>query len=791
MKSYIKFLSRNKLYTAIEAAGLVLSLGFAILLGNYVYLHTSIAYENPDHDRIYTLNRAKVFLLGSQDKALIDSSIPEVELSARISGGAASSTHIEGKEFSYVGFYADREFFEMFPYYDFLVGSPEVFHDRNNVIVSEKFANAVAGSPEAAIGKQFLFTSMNLNETVTIAAVMEDFENTLFPYQDIIFSYQLHDFAEKDVVEMFGMGALDCITFFRIKEGADRAAMEEKVVDVCLRNYEMLRITREKLAVRNLSEAYFCDEARLINHSDKGMLRLLAVVVIAVLLSAVFNYINLAFALSGKRSKEMATRRLVGAGKSDIFRSNISESILFTLVSFGFALMAAVALEPLMNRLIAGAGARWYVPVDIKFTFGYVLVYITAAIGLGAIVGFLPALIASGFKPIDVIKGRLRMTNKRVFTKIFIIVQCTIAVILISMSILMEVQLSHMIRRPMNMNTDNIFMLNPIGGSNFDEQEVLYNELLKLPFVKRIGLTTTVPGSRLMSVERLTPSGEVIDVLLTAWDSTFFSMANPHIVKEFSRPLNNSVWLSESAAFAMEYSDTTEISFVFYAMSRTAFGAENVGGIFMDIPNEGASNLEQNPYSFTVVMPRAGFKNLIFAIETDSESKEYKNSIMAVHDKVAAQNDVVSSSTSTADFLSDIHRAQLDSVERTVRLVEIFMFLSVLLSIMGLVAMSTYFSEQKSKEIAVRKVFGGTVGTETVANVRSYMVMVMVACVVGVPVAVFAAGRYLEQFAYRISGYWWIFVVAVALSFAISLLSVLWQTLKAARANPSTELKKE
>lgn len=791
MKSYIKFLSRNKLYTAIEAVGLVLSLGFAILIGSYVHLHTSIAYGNPDHDRIYTLNRARIFLLGGLDKPMIDSSIPEVELSTRIAGGPNSNFCLGDREYRYTSFYADPEFFEMFPYYEFVAGGPDVFSSRGNVIVSETFANTIAESPEAALGTQFLFNSFSYQEPVTVAAVIKDFENTLFPYCDVIFNYQLHDLAEGETVRMFGMGMLDVLTFFRVKEGTERDEMERKVIGQCVKNYRMFGMEEEDLRLRSLSEAYFCDESRLINHSDKGMLRLLTIVVIAILLSSVFNYINLTFALSGKRAKEMATRRLVGAGKTDIFKSNILESIMFTVISFALALMVAVAVEPLMNRLIAGVGPRFYVPVDVKFTFGYVAVYILSALVLGTIVGFMPSLNASGFKPVDVVKGRFRTTNKRVFTKIFIIVQTSISVVLISISILMEVQLSHMIHRPMNMKTDNIFMLNPDGSGDFKHQEVLYNELLKLPFVKRIGLTTTVPGEKYILKEHKTVAGEIIQIPLTAWDSTFFRMVSPHIVQEFARPLKNSVWMSESTAAALEYSDSTEVSFMFRAASRMNFDADNVGGILEDIPNEKASSLEFNPYSFTVVIPREQFSSLVMAIETDSESKDYKRLIMDVHDKVNSAGGNEPSSVSTSDFISDIHRNQLDPVERTIRLVEIFMILSILLSLLGLLAMSTYFSEQKSKEIAIRKVFGGTIGSETFANVRSYMIMVAVACIIGVPIAVYAAGRYLEQFAYRIENYWWIFVLTIFLSFAISLLSVLRQTLKAARTNPAVELKKE
>ncbi len=782
MKTYIKFLSRNKLYTAIEAIGLILSMGFAILIGNYVYLHTSIAYENPDWKRTYMLNRDRMFYLGNKDKDVIDSSIPEVELCARVSGGTTNGTRIEGNSYAYTQFFADPEFFELFPYYEFVVGSAEVFYDRSNVIVSESFANRIASSPEEALGKQFSFSSMGLTENLTVAAVIEDFENTLFPYVDIIFNYKLREEADSMLGEV-----LTAITVFRVKEGSVRSEIEEKIIGQCAENYEKFFITKDKLKIRNLSEAYLCDEAKMINHGDRGMLNLLTIVVIAILVSAVFNYVNLSYALSGKRAREMATRKLVGAGKEDIFRSNISESIIFTLISFSFALIFALAMEPLFNRLISGFGTKWYIPVEVQFSFGYILIYLLSAIFLGILAGALPSLNASNFKAIDVIKGQFRLNNKRIFSKIFIVVQSAIAVVFISISITMEAQLHHMIHRPMNMNTENIFMLKSAGRYEL----VLADELRKLPFVKKIGFTNTVPGHSRLKTQLYGQNGEGFEVSYKVWDSTYFKMVNPKIVKDYSRALNNSLWLSESAATALENGQDLEMRSVESLQSFLSIEADHIGGIMADTPNNSASSLSFDGYSMAVVKNFSPSDDFILAIETDSQSKEYKTAIMEVHDRIAAGSGIESYSTPFSDYLSDIHRSQLETEERTIRLVEIFMILSVLLSLLGLLAMSTYFSEQKSKEIAIRKVFGGSILTETLANVKSYMIMVLVACVIGTPIAVFAAKRYLEQFAYRIENYWWIFVLAVALSFVISLASVLWQTLRAAHTNPATELKKE
>jgi putative ABC transport system permease protein len=125
------------------------------------------------------------------------------------------------------------------------------------------------------------------------------------------------------------------------------------------------------------------------------------------------------------------------------------------------------------------------------------------------------------------------------------------------------------------------------------------------------------------------------------------------------------------------------------------------------------------------------------------------------------------------------------------RLMEVFMILALLLSLLDLLAMSTYFADEKAHDIAVRKVFGGTVDSETRRTIRDYMILVGIACIIGIPVAVYATQEYLKEFIYRLEGYWWIFVLDVVITFAVSLLSILWQTLKAAKTNPAVELKKE
>ena len=143
------------------------------------------------------------------------------------------------------------------------------------------------------------------------------------------------------------------------------------------------------------------------------------------------------------------------------------------------------------------------------------------------------------------------------------------------------------------------------------------------------------------------------------------------------------------------------------------------------------------------------------------------------------------------DFVEDAIAKNYDKTKRQMRLIELIMGISVLLSLLGLVAMSTHFASEHEKSIAVRKVFGGTMESEILRNLKEYFILILIANVIAIPVAVWLCGRYLEEFAYRIPTYWWIFAVAAVLSFIIAIGSVIWQIVSVSKVNPAYALKKE
>ena len=254
-----------------------------------------------------------------------------------------------------------------------------------------------------------------------------------------------------------------------------------------------------------------------------------------------------------------------------------------------------------------------------------------------------------------------------------------------------------------------------------------------------------------------TRDGQDILYKLLRLDSTAFSMFGFEILEDFHAPQFNSVWFSDKSFTATGFdSDYHDIS---GTLSRRTKGCEQVAGVFKSFPTNNA-NMGEEDLAIVSLMRSEDIPFAGLVMETTPDRKAAKAQIMEV-----ARNNM--------------------------RLVEIFMLLSILIALLGLVAMSTYYADEKSRDIAVRKVFGGTIETEAGRTIREYMIMVGIACVIGIPIAVYAAQEYLKDFIYRLEGYWWIFVVSVLLTVAMAFASVLWQTLKAARTNPAIELKKE
>ncbi len=773
MKSYLKFLSRNKLYTAIEAVGLAVSLAFVIIIGSYAWQQWAVTRENPDRKNIYTFNLPDWpgLTFGFAEK--LADAVPEVVQTARYCADIRTYVHVDDADIEARVIAVDPSFFQLFPYYGFLEGTPASLATKEDVLLSESFARAYHFN----VGDVLHTRDWDFR----VAGIVEDFRQTLFPAVDIIAHPDSWLNADAWEVPFDRYGST--ITFARVAPETDRAMLQAKAEALCKEIYPGMFGTSflETLSVERLDEIFFKEydgNPQAYRHGDIGTLRILLLVGLLLLLSAVFNYINLSFALAGKRAKEMATRRLLGEEKRSIVLRQIVESILFTALCFGIGLLLAYAFVPMFNSLINDPD----VPVSILMRPGYVIAYLALIVLTGAISGILPALLSSRYSPIDVVRGTFRRQAKMTFSKVFILLQSALAVFLLAMALVMEAQYRLSMNRPLHANIEDIYYLRVQSRS---DQGPLADALSTLPCVKRIGFSQGAPGARTGGQFSLTRDGGEIMYRTFKMDSVAFDIFHFEKLKDYQAPKFDAVWFGEAAFAASGFDD--EYHDISQTLSQRTRGCEYVAGVIKDFPVN-LSNAGEEDYLFVSVMKREDLNWGGWVIETVGDRAEARKAIRHVYEEWSRSN---IASVADNNFLTDNFREALRPARNNMRLLELFMLLSVLISLLGLLAMSTYFAGERSKDIAVRKVFGSTVDGELWHSVREYMILVGIACIIGIPIAVWAAQKYLESYIYRLENYGWIFVLAVVLTFAMAFGSVLWQTLKAARTNPATELKKE
>ena len=790
MKSFLKFLSRNKFYTAIEVVGLVVSIAFVILIGNYVWQQYSLANENPIGNRIYGVGNGKFIGLSWWDKYELEQKIPEVEAACRIGGVDEVSVTIGDDKTLSTAAFIDANFWELFPYYELNDGSIAEFALQGYCVVSQSFANTYFDGD--AVGRQMqIETFMENPQEFTVCGVYPDFDNTLMMPYDILLNAE-EDSSQTRSTPFRSIGGY--LTLIKVREGVERDVIAQKVHDACRPNYDEEWIP--EFTIHNLPELYFHSRQWYFHRGNKQMLGMLTIVVLLLLVSAIFNYENLNLALSGRRAKEMATRRLLGASKRAVIGRFIAESVIFTTICFALAILLAYALLPMMDNLVAGASiedvytAPSYLHMRIQWSAGIVAIYIATILLLGTIAGIAPAIFASRFKPIDIVRGTFRRRTKMTFSKFFIIFQNVISVILIAIAIVMEVQMHHMMTRPLNARTEGVFRIR-FFSRNYEAVAPLVDRLQRIPEVGRIGYGTGYAGMINMVTYLRTPYDVSADFKLLLVDPEYFDIMGLNILENRGAPASNTMWMSESLARDVGLTDSLEM---FYGRQVNFNGvqSEHFGGIYADIPTESASTDKIMNNSLVVVSRRDEIRfGQGVVMEVADSRKETVEAIQKAYAEYSEEYNGVYVAPDQIGFIDDILSDTLAQVRTTMRLVELFMLLSVMISLLGLMAMSTYFAGENTKSIAIRKVFGSNVAKEIRRTVMDYMLLVGVAVVIGIPVAVYAAGEYLSRFAYRIENYWWIFVVASVLAVSIAFLSVIWQLRRAARTNPATELKKE
>ena len=770
MKSYLKFLSRNKLYTAIEAVGLVVSLAFVILTGNYVVQQWEMTRNVPGYRDLYSIELGvagmDTYVLGSiPDMALrAKEHVPDVELATSIlymnsSQGSTRVFTIDDKALPLSLYWVDRDFFDIFPF-RFLEGTPDVLEDPSQAIICHSLANRL-GQEKPVLGMSITTSD---GDRYRIGAVMEDWDHTLFEQVDMVLP----------MTEKIRKDGTSALSFLKAKAGTNREDLQEKVgkaaVDPVLERVDISFLKGSRLV--RYDELFFENEPGL-KGGDRQLLRLMVLVTLILLFSAIFNYINLSVALSGKRVREMATRRILGADRKEIYRRFLLEALGFTALCFVAAWLLARALLPTINGLLNAD-----VQIRLKWTLPGLGIGLGFLAALSLVQALIPATIATRFQPGDVVKGEWRVRSKRIFEKVFIALQNAFSVLLVAVAVVLQMQMSHMLNRPIGADVDDVFYLRVDPDIS---SPLLRDRLSRLTCVSRIGKSQGHPGD-MTHYFSAGENGEMDSHALLVCDSTAFRIFRFHILQQFSEPVPGTVWIMES--------DLTRLGLGLHGEgAQETFGPKMMlGGILEDFVSTDVLHYDVSTTT-QIRVEQAAYGDLV--LETTGDHRQARKEIMDAYAGVCEELFDAYKEPRDADYIPAILEKRIAGERDKLRLVQIFMLLCLMLSVLGLVAMSAYYASENARSVAVRKVFGSTVREEVRRGVTGYLLLVLAGAAVAVPVAVWLCRRLLERYSYRITDYGWVFVVAVVLVLLVSFASVLWQTLKAARTDPAVELKKE
>lgn len=796
MKYFFRFLKNNPLYAVINVVGLALSLMFVILIGDYTYRQFSIDKWHRNHERIYVLGTENGnSLLSWPDCAhSLKDRYPEVEDVCCVYMHNGKIKHedkvYEESQGDNAGniMLADSNFFRFFDF-KMIDGDRETALDSpEKCVVTESLAKALfpdgnaLGQPLQIEGTRYVFVSDDNGDpydsslVYTVSGVIKDLDKTVFLNETAVIAnferapqvlgYRLRN----DLMASGPLGST--LSFLMLRPGA---SLEDKIEDLtsyCIESIPVFNFYgNRKAAIIPLDDLMFAPQntGAGLQTGDKSLLGILLAVVLAILMFAVTNYINLTVANTGFRAKEMATRRLLGSDGLGISLELIGESTLMVFISFIIGGALALLLEDKVAVLFKGK-------IDIlkDINFSTVSVSLLFIVLTGIISGIMPTISLSKYKPIDVVKGSFRYHSKMVLSRIFIILQNVITMTMMAATLTILLQMSHLVKAPLGYNTENIFRVSS------DNPEVMRNALKSQPFVQEIGSFsgTSLDGNyRSMSTRKDKDNNNLL-VYLTTWDKEFIDIMGINLVKD--NHLSGDVkYINEELAGKLSLGD---------GESEVTWGdgkVMQVAGIFS---NFHMTNILDPYQPFLIsVKDTDEIEDPNFMVKTDGSPDARKKLCDLIKEVDGTTEDLDWKLQSVDDNI----KASLNEEKNTMRIVSIFTGVAVLISILGFIGMSLFFIRQRKKEIGVRRIMGSTTNEVLSLLLTKFCAPLLVSFIFAVPLSWFMMGKWLEGFSYRIGLSPWIFIASGAVSLLIAVVSIFFQTLHAARSNPADAIRAE
>jgi len=766
-KSFLNFLGRNKAYTAIDLFGLSVSLMFVILIASYVAGELSTDRYHEKVERIYELSNGRDIGSAFEIGYRLEERYPEIEKVCHVFCNIFDHLPIQnGDQTLTVNLMlADTTFFDFFNFPLVKGNWEQALAAKNYAVISESFANKYFGN-EDPIGKTI---RVKEDLTLVVNGVMKDIRHSVIPDKDILVRVDNLKAVGYDMFDNYNSaGAVN--VFVMERAGADISSRSEEIKDWFKTFFWIYE--RELSTVVEfipLKKLYFWEpEGQLgsvtIEKGDYKFVVILLSVGLLILLFAIINYINLTVAQTGFRAKEMATRRLLGSSRKELFARLIMESTMLTTISFLLGLLLAFFFAPFASDLLQKKIDITEMVTPLNGLIVILLITLT-----GFVAGLLPAIVISNAKPIEVVRGTFRKQTKMVFSKFFIIFQNVITICLVAASITMFLQIRYLVNAPLGYNSTNIIDI--YGGELPDRKTgyTLVNELEQLACVNRVGVSEGTPFSMGMNFTGVY-DGKNISSQEFRGDKIFFDMLGFEILRDNQVAGTVRYYLSEEFMKVLELPEDAR------SYKHRNWEEVPLAGIVKDFQLNNILTAKR-PTVVMICSNRDDVRLRSITVEVKGDPFVARKEVAAVYEKLTGLE-------FSGMFINEQVEKSFTAQKRTLKIVMIFAVIAVLISLLGLLAMSTYFIQQRSSEIAVRKVFGSTNAQVLIRLVKAFLMYVAIAFVIAVPLVWYFMNGWLADYSYRIELSPWIYATAGLFCLIISFITVLVQSYQAAISNP-------
>ena len=790
IKNYIKTawrsLWKNKFYSAINILGLSIGLTTAILLLLWIQDETSFDKFNKDYERIYNLNshfdangKEQVWTGVPGPLYKYSKSLAQVEAVTRINQDYGVTVHqpnstklVSDLHIAFV----DSSFFSVFSFKLLKGAVSKPFPLINNVLLTTSTAKKIFGTDDV-VGKMMMYDTSSF----VVSGVLQDFPQNSSLRFDALFpmSFYARMFTAwggngdwKTIDEDLGNYAYDA--YVKLQPHTNIATIGNALTKA----YKDARDgnSNTKFMLQPLAEKHLISADG--NKSGLRIVQVFTIITILLLAIAAVNYVNLSTARSMARAKEVSVRKIIGAGKAQLFMQFVIETIIIFIIATALALMFAWLLVPAYNN-ISGK--------SLEFSLSNPSVWIlvgVAVLGTLVLAGVYPAIHLSSFNPINSLKGKLNQSiSNIILRKVLVVFQFSISVILIISTLVIGRQMKYITQMNRGYDKEHVFTVS-LDGDILNHIDAVKAELNKNP-----GISATSISNMYNMVDFGSSTGDINWPGKPADDNMIVTTAN--IDKDFV-PLMNFKFI-EGGNFTGTPSDTAGF-IINETMAKQMWKKPPYVGKQMSLHDDPGvvigvlkdfhfQSLKEkiNPMVFWTQR----WKNILYVRTTTTGAQQAIKAVENVYKRYPANNPF------TYTFVDTKFDELYKSDNRTKLLFNIFAGIAIFISCLGLLALATYSAQLRTKEIGVRKVLGASVTNIVSLLGRDFIVLVVIAIIIAIPVAWYSMNKWLENFAYKTDISFWLFIAASFIAVGIALLTISFQAIKAAIANPVKSLRTE